>query len=90
MRDELENISFGIRHMFTLLEDHQLSYGMDYNRVDFESREAWPYMPPVGSERDHQTSKEKSLLFYAYDRWTALPPITLDGGLFLGLLQGQG
>ena len=89
MRDELENMSFGLRHMFTFREDHQLSYGTDYNRVDFESRENWPYMPPVGSERDHQASKEKSLLFYAYDRWAALPHVTLDGGLFLAYFRAK-
>jgi tetratricopeptide (TPR) repeat protein len=89
MRDELENMSFGLRHMFTLREDHQLSYGTDYNRVDFESHETWPYTPPTWVERNHQASKEKSLLFYAYDRWTALPRITLDGGLFLSYYRAK-
>ena len=83
MRDKLENMAFGIRHMLTLREDHQLSYGTDYHQMEFDSRENWPYTPPAWVEWNHQSANEKSLLFYAYDRWTALPKITLDGGLFL-------
>ena len=83
MRDKLQNMAFGIRHMFTLREDHQLSYGTDYHQVEFDSREKWPYIPPAWVEWNHQLAKEKSLLFYANDRWTVLPKITLDGGLFL-------
>ena len=89
MRDKLENTAFGIRHSLTLDETHQGSYGMDYHRDLFDSRENWPYYPPSWTEWNHQHSVENSLTFYVYDRWSMLPKITLDAGLFLSYYKTE-
>jgi hypothetical protein len=58
MRDELENMSFGIRHMFTLREDHQLSYGTIIIGRFRKPRDMAVHTPAWRAK--HQTSKEKS------------------------------
>jgi tetratricopeptide (TPR) repeat protein len=82
-RVKIENSAFGVRHMFTLLEDHQASYGMDYNQVDSTHLQHWPYLLPAWDETDRSSFMQRSLTFHIYDRWVLQPKITLDAGLFL-------
>ena len=44
--DKVQNVAFGIRHMLTLYEDHQVSYGIDYNFEKVNFGEEWPYLYP--------------------------------------------
>jgi len=81
-RGKTQNIAFGIRHMLTLRTDHQFSYGMDYNFVKLNLSEKWPYISSIWAERIKSSLIRRSLIFHIYDRWTIIPKITLDAGLF--------
>ena len=81
--DKVQNVAFGIRHMLTLYEDHQVSYGIDYNFEKVNFGEEWPYLYPSRIERIQQSHISRYLIYHIYDRWTVSPRITLDTGLFL-------
>jgi tetratricopeptide (TPR) repeat protein len=81
--DKLQNIAFGIRHMFTFLDNHQISYGIDYNFEKVNFGEEWPYSYQRWIERIHQTHISRYFIFHIYDRWSLSSKITLDTGLFL-------
>jgi tetratricopeptide (TPR) repeat protein len=82
-RTKLRNLAFGLRHMLTLHEDHQVSYGVDYHIVDLSEDESWSY-PQLALSYGNQISLKRSTLTpYVYDRWALNSILTLDGGLFL-------
>ncbi|NWF51812.1 MAG: tetratricopeptide repeat protein [Nitrospirae bacterium] len=81
--DKLQNIAFGIRHMFTLLDYHQISYGIDYNFEKVNFGEEWTYLYPRWVERIHQTHISRYFIFHIYDRWSVTSKIILDTGLYL-------
>lgn len=83
MRSKYQNFAFGIRHMLTLHESHQFSYGFDYGLVKINSAGEWPYYYPIGVSDRSYTYITRSTVFHIYDRWTISPKITLDAGLFL-------
>jgi tetratricopeptide (TPR) repeat protein len=82
MRDVVEENSFGLRHMLTLYDDHQASYGITFNRSVFDGREGWPYAPPSGIFSYDQQATDTSVVGHVYDRWALGSGITLDAGLF--------
>ncbi len=46
-RSRTHNFAAGIRHLFTLYENHQISHGIDYNSLDVKDGEDWPYAYPM-------------------------------------------
>lgn len=84
-RFRLDNFATGIRHLLTLFENHQISYGIDYNSVEFKYGLDFPYAPhpPRGIQDYRESFERRTLTCYLYDRWTLTPWITVDGGLFL-------
>ncbi|MGB9715752.1 MAG: tetratricopeptide repeat protein [Thermodesulfovibrionales bacterium] len=88
--DKIQNIAFGIRHMLTLYENHQVSYGIDYNFEEVDFGEEWPYRFPRWIERIHQNHISRYLIFHLYDRWSISQKITLDSGVFLSYYSTEG
>jgi len=80
---KLHNIALGIRHMFTPFEDHQVSYGIDYNFEKLHYDEEW-------TERIQESYRTRSFIFHIYDRWAITPKITLDAGLFFSYYSPEG
>jgi outer membrane receptor protein involved in Fe transport len=89
MRNQLRNTAFGARHLFTLFDHHQTSYGMDYNSLKLKGHGEWPLWPPLWTITTKASTNNESLIFYLYDRWTVYPKITLDGGLFLSSFRTE-
>jgi len=89
-RSEIQNIALGVRHLINLFNDHQLSFGMDYNSVKINSDEDWPFLYPFWIEQNQFSVKRDSLIFHLYDRWAISPKITLDAGLFLSSYKTKG
>jgi len=84
-RFKVNNFATGMRHMLTLFENHQMSYGIDYNFIKDKEGIDWPYAvtPPAGIYYIRQSLERRSLTGHLYDRWALTPWITIDGGLFL-------
>ena len=82
-RNKFENAAWGIRHMLTPYEDHQASYGMDYNHLKLNMIDRW------GMQEARDSLGRESFILYIYDRWTISPGMTLDAGLFLSYYDAE-
>ncbi len=83
-RNDLQNFAAGVRHLFTLFDDHQMSYGIDYNSQRVKITSDWPYAFLTGGTAFFDdTLNRKTIVVHLYDRWAFTPWITADGGLFL-------
>ena len=81
------NTAFGIKHMITLFNSHQISYGLDYSEVKYQSHDRWPLLfdpdsdfALIESTAFHSTAR--STIFHVYDRWSLTGNLTVDAGLF--------
>lgn len=88
--DKIQNIAFGMRHMFTIFKDHQMSYGLDYNFEKINFGEEWTYRFPKWIERIQQTHISRYLVLHIYDRWSISEKLILDTGLFLTYYSTEG
>jgi|GEM_PF-6976436 len=82
MKSRIFNIAFGIKHVFTLLEDHQVSYGIDHSEVKLVSDEFWPILFPIWYETLKSAMYTRATNLHVYDRWSVTKDITIDAGLF--------
>lgn len=88
-KTDIRNMAFGLRHMLTLAEDHQASYGLDVNLLDVDFGDLWPYAYPAGVQQQDRVLKRRSATVYLYDRWAIVPQVTLDAGLFLSRFSAE-
>ena len=75
------NFAAGIRHLVTLYENHQFTQGIEANLSELTDNSDWVDYPKELLQLSFP-EKRRSLYYYVYDRWAAIPGITVDGGLF--------
>ena len=80
----LLNVAVGLKHMVTIMDDHQVSYGVDWSSVKLNMNDVWPLnsVPPRFTGSTFSSYTTRSTVFHIYDRWTVSRNITLDAGLF--------
>jgi tetratricopeptide (TPR) repeat protein len=88
-RSGTHNFAAGIRHLFTLYGNHQVSHGIDFNLLNVEDGDDWPYDYPLWILLLRNSIERRSLIYHLYDRWALLPWITLDGGLFFSYYNSE-
>jgi tetratricopeptide (TPR) repeat protein len=88
-RSKTHNFAAGIRHLFTLSENHQISHGLDYSFLDVKDGDDWPYAYPTSILLLRSSIERGLLIYHLYDRWTLTPGITLDGGLFFSYYTSE-
>jgi tetratricopeptide (TPR) repeat protein len=82
-RGKVHNTAVGLRHMLTILDNHQVSYGVDYNYLTLRGEDEWPLYPPDWIQQSQTVITRRSGIFHVYDRWFINKHITMDMGLFL-------
>ena len=43
----LMNFAVGLKHMVTFMDDHQVSYGLDWSSVKLRHEHGWPLIPSL-------------------------------------------
>ena len=76
------NTAVGIKHMITLFDNHQFSYGLDWSHVKLDTSSGWPLFPGFLTQKISSSYTTQSTVFHIYDRWAVSPNVTLDAGLF--------
>ncbi len=82
-RGRIHNTAIGLRHMLTIFDNHQVSYGIDYNCLILRSEDNWPLYPPDWLQKSQYIITRRSGIFHIYDRWSINKHIAMDIGLFL-------